>query len=411
MNITPKDTGTASSSPSSLDASGALGDFGDLAIPADPAQASRAVRLPLVELGALGAGFSSVATQAQAIAAQAAATGSGATLLAVTDSAGNPLSTSVLNAAKDGSGLIGSYSGTNGLAQARFHEVSAGTTGGIVFDPSMALMAVAVMALSRKLDGLQRSVDKLQRYMEVKDMAEVRGALKTLMSDAKNYPLKYDDELFVQGAHGTAKTTRRVAEKRIYQLQGLIDGEAKSLRRLHTRGNVADLAESIESHLQEYLLALNAYNYATFVMVMLQGDFDEAYLASVRDEMREHDLDYRTLYTDCYDTIENASKSAADDKLVGGLAKATGGLSRLVAKTPVGDRTSIDEALASASVNLDLSNSKSHLDVMERLRVAKDTNVDAYLKSLDQLQAVNTGAVAFFVDRKALYVLPVEAAA
>ena len=275
----------------------------------------------------------------------------------------------------------------------------------------MALMAVAVMALSQKLDWLQRSVDKLQRYMEVKDMAEVRGALKTLMSDAKNYPLKYDDELFVQGAHGTAKTTRRVAEKRIYQLQGLIDGEAKSLRRLHTRGDVADLAESIESHLQEYLLALNAYNYATFVMVVLQGDFGEAYLASVRDEMREHDLGYRTLYTDCYDTIENASKSAADDKLFGGLAKATGGLSRLVAKTPVGDRTSIDEALASASVNLDLSNSKSHLDVMERLRVAKDTNVDAYLKSLGQLQAVNTGTVAFFVDRKALYVLPVEAAA
>ena len=383
----------------------------DLAMPTALSQAAPEVALPLADLAALGSGFSSVAAQVQAISTQAAATGSGTVLLAVTDSAGNALAPSVLNAAKDGSGLLGSYIGADGLAQARFHEVStsalaSGTS--VVFNPSMVLMAVSVMAISRKLDKLQTSINELQRYFEIKDMAELRAGLSTLMSDVKKYPINCKDELFVRNAHVSAKATRRVAEKRIFQLQGLVGAERGSLRRLHTRGDVAKLADSISSHLQEYQLALQAYNYSSFAMIVLQGSFDEANLHSVRAELREHDQDYRELYTSCYDEIENASKSSTSEKLRGGLAGVAGGLSSLVAKTPVGDRTSIDEALADASVGLDLSNREKHQEVMDRLRTVKDTNVADYLESIDQLQAVNTNAVAYIADGETLYLVPMQ---
>ena len=81
-----------------------------------------ALRIPFDQLPALGVGLSSLANAfVPAVAAIAAPV-----LFTVTDAAGSPIPPAMLQAFKDGSGLLGSFrDSAKGFSQARLHVVEA----------------------------------------------------------------------------------------------------------------------------------------------------------------------------------------------------------------------------------------------------------------------------------------------
>ena len=108
------------------------------------------------------------------------------------------------------------------------------------------------------------------------------------------------------------------------------------------------MLDKVKSEFKEYQLALYIYGFAYFLEVMLQENFEEAYLSAISKKIDEMSFRYRELYSLAYSQIESLSKSSLQAHLFGGLSvlnKATG---EAIAKMPVISKSQIDETLIEA---------------------------------------------------------------
>ena len=82
---------------------------------------------------------------------------------------------------------------------------------------------------------------------------------------------------------------------------------------------------------------------------MLTENFSADYLRNIEDKLESYSLDYRALYTDAYNKIEELASSSVENALLGGVSafgKLAGGA---IAKIPVISDGPVDEALIDAS--------------------------------------------------------------
>ena len=69
--------------------------------------------------------------------------------------------------------------------------------------------------------------------------------------------------------------------------------------------------------LKEYQLATYTYSFAAFLEPMLSENFDEANLNAIAAKISDHGNEYRKLYTECHNAIEESSKASADAVVLG----------------------------------------------------------------------------------------------
>lgn len=64
------------------------------------------------------------------------------------------------------------------------------------YDPTLMIIAVAIMEINKKLDKLQSSVDAVLKFLELEKQAKQRGNLRKLAEIADDYKVKCEDKDF-----------------------------------------------------------------------------------------------------------------------------------------------------------------------------------------------------------------------
>lgn len=67
---------------------------------------------------------------------------------------------------------------------------------------------------------------------------------------------------------------------------------------------VSGRLDEVLDRLKEYQLATYTYSFAAFLGPMLSENFDEANLNAIASKISDHGNEYRKLYTECYNAIE-----------------------------------------------------------------------------------------------------------
>uniref|UniRef100_A0A7C9JEB6 Uncharacterized protein n=1 Tax=Muribaculaceae bacterium Z82 TaxID=2304548 RepID=A0A7C9JEB6_9BACT len=88
--------------------------------------------------------------------------------------------------------------------------------------------------------------------------------------------------------------------------------------------------------------------FSVFLGVMLLENYEPEYLESKANDVHSKALEYRELYTACFDAIKSRNKGSVDGFVLGGLSAGIKGLGNAIGRTPIGDVTPIDEALVYA---------------------------------------------------------------
>lgn len=122
------------------------------------------------------------------------------------------------------------------------------------------------------------------------------------------------------------------------------------------------------------------YSYSSFLEVLLLENFSTEYLKSVNNKILDYSSNYRELYTDIYDKMENSSKSTIDSYVLKGLSSASKGLGKFIGSIPIVGEGPVDEGL---------------IDVSNKLDKYKDSLVDKTMKEF--IVNIN-GFVLPFVD-------------
>lgn len=373
----------------------------DIEIPKDDA-----FKIPLDQLPAMGAIFSSLNEKS----ATASATFDIPKALVALDSKGNQLDASILFSFKDGSGHLGSYKDVAGnLHQARLVESAGGTVQSAIVippDPTLMAMAAALAVINTKLDAIEKTQQEMFEYLRDKDRAELRGDLNVLSSTLHDYRFNWDNETWMTNSHKSVQDIRRNCEQQIVHLRAQIQKELSKEDLIKSRLSVGGKLEAICDRMKEYQLASYACAFALFLEPILSENFNKEYLSSVAEKIEAKSLEYRRLYTKCYNAIEADAKESIDTAVLDGVSFAGRLIGNIVAVTPIGDNTQIDEILIDAGKSVSKFNNKQTTSLMSKLREAKSPGMLPFKKSVNKLNQLYNSPMKLFVDSSTVYLVP-----
>ena len=363
-----------------------------------------ALRIPFDQLPALGVGLSSLVNAFVPAVASIAAP----VLFTVTDASGSPIPPAMLQAFKDGSGLLGSFRDpANGFSQARLHVVEAASSAPVAFDPVTLAMAAALMVITQKLDSIRRTQEEMFEYLKQRDKAELRGSLQALADIARDYRFNWSNSTFLQSSHAQVLEIRKradtVATLQRAQVRAKLNGGLVEIRAT-VEGRLSELID----HLEEYRLATYAHALASFLEPLLSNNMDSAYLHSVSERISAHALAYLELYTECYNAFEKSTQGSLDAAVLGGISGAGKALGGLLSQTPLGDITPVDEALKDAGEGIGKFNDEISDSLMARLRSMSSPEVLPLQEGVESIALLREKPMAIAADSNAIYLLPNE---
>ena len=253
-------------------------------------------------------------------------------------------------------------------------------------DPMMMVVAVALMTIEKKLDGIQESVEEVLQFLKLEKQSSQRGNLNMLAEIMDEYKLNYQNEQFCLSRSQAVLAIKKDAHRDILFYQEQIATELQKQKTLHGAKDSQQLLDSVAYQFAEYQLACHLYAYSSFLDVMLQRTFDRAILDGVTEKMITLSKRYEALYGDCHSQIAKYQRSSIEAQIVGGIGVAAKGLGKAIAAVPVIRDGPVDEALISAGDSIGKFNRDS---VKRKLQVFETFEADRMAPFIENLQTAN----------------------
>lgn len=275
-------------------------------------------------------------------------------------------------------------------------------------DPTMMAVAVALMEINRKLDGIQSSIDEVLRFLETDKQAKQRGNLQTLAEIMEDFKRKGNDANFCKIKNQTVQEIQRDARQDIEFYKTRIETAVNKKKTFHSRKDVREYVDSITTNFAEYQLACYLYAYSAFLDTVLRKDFEEDSIDSCRNKIIRIAEDYDALFRECRAQIASYQRSSAENKVVGGIGKTAGTLGKAIRSIPVIEKGSMDELLLNAGDVLRDVNKDTVKAQVNNLEVLENNRMGDFLNGIGVVGALCNRKSAMITDGMNLYVFDSE---
>lgn len=277
-------------------------------------------------------------------------------------------------------------------------------------DPTMVAVAVALMEINKKLDGIQSSIDEVLRFLESDKQAKQRGNLRILEEIMEDFKREGNDAEFCQSRNHTVQEIQRDARQDIEFYKTRIETAVKKKKTFHSRRGVREYVDSITTNFAEYQLACYLYAYSAFLDTVLRKDFEEESIDSCRNKIIRIAEDYDALFLECRAQIASYQRSSAENKAVGGIGKTADTLGKAIRSIPVIEKGPVDELLLNAGDVLRDANKDTVKAQVNNLEVLENNRMGDFLNGIGVVGALCNRKSAMITDGTSLYVFDPETA-
>ena len=346
-------------------------------------------KLPLSNISALGATFEPITAAFQNVMQGGTISG----LYRVTIPNGGHLAEF-----KNGKGYLGAVlKGNNavGGGQAVLNP--------LVFNPTMLVMAIALVDINKKLDNIQETQKEILEFLALKEKSKLKGNLNFLADVLNNYKYNWDNEKYKNNHHIKTLDIKQDAEQSIIFYQEQISKKIKKQSFIHSDKNVKDMLRKIQSEFKDYQNALYLFSFSSFLEVMLLENFESAYLDRVTQKIESYSFQYRELYTKCFNQIDLYSKSSIDSHLINALASINKVAGDAIAKVPVISKSQIDETLVETSKRLGNFSSKKTKRTLEKFLDKQNSNVGPFIENIKTVNRIYNQPMELLFDQENIY--------
>jgi hypothetical protein len=356
-------------------------------------------KMPLSKLSILGVGFSNISEVTRTITQSINTDGLYRCVL--------PKGATKLAQAKDGTGALGSAFDTNNklIGQARWikqDNVRQVTT--MPYNPTMLFMAATLMSIDKKLDSIQETQQKILSFLENKEKANLKASLDTLSDILNNYKYNWENEKYRTNKHILVQSIKHDASKSIEFHQTQIREKLKKQSLLHINKSVNNKMEKIYSQFKDYQLALYIFSFASFIEIILLGNFNVEYLNNTSNKIESLSLKYRELYTECYNIIEGYASTSMESHLLNGLAKISKTSGQLISKVPVVNKSPIDGVLMETGERLEKFESNKTNKTLKNFIDARSSQVQLFVDNINTVNKLYNEPLEFLIYKEYIYI-------
>ena len=186
--------------------------------------------------------------------------------------------------------------------------------------------------------------------------------------------------------------------------QNQISNKLKKQSFLHSDQNVKSRIRKIYSEFKNYQLALYIYSFASFIEVILLGNFNSEYLNSICQQIEDLSLKYRELYTECYNYMEGYASTSMQSHLLNGLATVSKMSGNLIGKVPVVGKSPIDEVLIETGGRLEKLESNKTNKTLKNIVDARSSEVRLFVDNINRLNKLYNEPLEFLIDKEYIYI-------
>ena len=290
-------------------------------------------------------------------------------------------------------------------------QTSAGMVGGgqakmtpLACDPTMIFMAAALANVEKKLDAIQDMQKEMIDFLVQKEKADLKGDLNFLFDVFNNYKYNWNNEIYKNSNHIKLLDIRQEAEKKIAFYREQIIAKVNKKSFIHSDQTVNKQLQAVQDQFKDYQLALYLLGFSSFLEVMFLGNFDKDYLTGISEKLEKYSLNYRELYTKCYNEIESYSSTSVQSSMLKGFAKASTSVGKLVEKIPVISKGQADEALIAAGDKLGELNASKLRKQMSSLIERQSNTIRPFIENIDTVNELCNKPVQLLVDKENLYI-------
>lgn len=345
-------------------------------------------KIPLSRVTALGTGLEPVAAAVQQVVSNGQAVSG---YYKVTIPSGTHLASF-----KDGTGFLGTAMGETGIAgQARLNP--------LVCDPTMLLVAATLANIDKKLDTIQETQQEMLDFIVQKEKSALKGDLDFLMDIYNNYKFNWNSEKYKTANHIKVLDIRQNAGRSIDFYREQIKKRISKRAFMHSDQDVKKQLALVQDEFKEYQLAMYLYGFGYFLEVLLQENFDAAYLEAISKKMEDMSFRYRELYSMAYEQIEGYTKSSLQSKFVGGLSAMNKVAGEAIAKIPVISKSQIDETLIEAGEKLGAYKERRVTTTMHRLVDRQSSCVRPFIDNIDMVNRMYNQPITLIFNEENLY--------
>ena len=345
-------------------------------------------KIPLSRLTALGTGFEPVVSAIQQVTSHGQATSG---FYKVTIPKGTHLAQF-----KEKSGFLGTAVGEHGIVgQAQLNP--------LLCDPTMLLVAAALANIDKKLDAIQEVQQEMLDFLTQKEKSALKADLNFLMDIQNNYKYNWNSEKYKAANHAKVLDIRQEAARQIDFYQEQIKKQLGKKALLHSDHDVQKMLEKVQGEFKEYQLALYIYGFAYFLEVVLQENYEKAFLSAIAKRIDKMAFQYREFYSLAYSQIENLSKSSLQAHLFGGLSAINKGAGTAIAKIPGINKSQIDETLIEAGERIGAYKNRRVQTTMQQLLERQSSCVRPFIDNINAVNRLYNEPVTLIFNHDTLY--------
>lgn len=345
-------------------------------------------KIPLSRLTALGTGFEPVVSAIQQVTSHGQATSG---FYKVTIPKGTHLAQF-----KEKSGFLGTAVGEHGIVgQAQLNP--------LLCDPTTLLAAATLANIDKKLDAIQEVQQEMLDFLAQKEKSALKADLNFLMDIQSNYKYNWNSEKYKAANHAKVLDIRQEAARQIDFYQEQIKKQLGKKALLHSDHDVQKMLEKVQGEFKEYQLALYIYGFAYFLEVVLQENYEKAYLSAIAKRIDEMAFQYREFYSLAYSQIENLSKSSLQAHLFGGLSAINKGAGTAIAKIPGINKSQIDETLIEAGERIGAYKNRRVQTTMQQLLERQSSCVRPFIDNINAVNRLYNEPVTLIFNHDTLY--------
>ena len=345
-------------------------------------------KIPLSRLTALGTGVEPVVSAIQQVTSHGQATSG---FYKVTIPKGTHLAQF-----KEKSGFLGTAVGEHGIVgQAQLNP--------LLCDPTTLLAAAALANIDKKLDAIQEVQQEMLDFLAQKEKSALKADLNFLMDIQNNYKYNWNSEKYKAANHAKVLDIRQEAARQIDFYQEQIKKQLGKKALLHSDHDVQKMLEKVQGEFKEYQLALYIYGFAYFLEVVLQENYEKAYLSAIAKRIDEMAFQYREFYSLAYSQIENMSKSSLQAHLFGGLSAINKGAGTAIAKIPGINKSQIDETLIEAGERIGAYKNRRVQTTMQQLLERQSSCVRPFIDNINAVNRLYNEPVTLIFNHDTLY--------
>jgi len=272
-------------------------------------------------------------------------------------------------------------------------------------DPATLMMAVALFSIEQKLGSIAEMQKQIFSFLAIEQEAEIEADIETLSAMMTKYKYNWDNEHFIASNHKLVLDIQRTARKHLNAYQKQVTEAISGKKLFVSQSKVNEALTDLLRKFKYYRLTMYTFSMASFIEIMLSGDFKEENIRLVKEELEKLSANYRDLFGECSVYLERLSDSSVETNVLKGLGAASKAVGRFIDGIPKIREGQVDEFLLESGTKMQSNADRIERKVIEAFAEISNPGVWVFVEKLNDMIQIYGRTTEICFDDKQIYLI------